>query len=160
VVIPATAVFFMGSQHIYIETLDKRIIRFLLKHHVMTLSTANDNRPWSCSCFYVYEEKNNKFLITSDSDTRHIAEVIKQPYVSIAIALETTMIGKIQGVQLTGVMSELKDDELSLAKKAYIKRFPVAAFTKMQLWSIDPDFIKFTDNRLGFGKKMIWQKKN
>jgi len=25
------------------------------------------------------------------------------------------------------------------------------------LWGIEPDFIKMTHNRLGFGKKLIWQ---
>jgi uncharacterized protein len=147
----------MGSQHIYIKELDKKIIRFLLKHHVMTLATSNDNKPYCCSCFYVYNEKKNEFLVTSASDTRHISEVNQQPYVSGAITLETTMVGKIQGVQFTGTMTELKNDAFNKAKTAYIKRFPVAAFSQLQLWSIFPDFIKFTDNRLGIGKKMIWQ---
>ncbi len=156
----ATAAFFMGSQHIYIDEIDKRIIHFLQKHHVMTLATSSDNTPWCCSCFYVYDDKLNKFLTTSDLDTRHIAEVMKQPMVSGAVALETTMIGKIQGVQFTGTMTQIKGEEYNLSKKAYIRRFPVAAFAELQLWSIIPDFIKFTDNRLGFGKKMIWQNKS
>jgi uncharacterized protein YhbP (UPF0306 family) len=147
----------MSNEHIYIKELDKKIIHFIKKHHVLTLATANNNKPYCCSCFYVYGEKENKFLITSDKDTRHIAEAMKQPYVSGAIALETTMVGKIQGIQFTGIMTGLKGDELSKAKTSYIKRFPVAAFAELLIWSIVPDFIKFTDNRLGFGKKMIWQ---
>lgn len=148
----------MGNQHIYIKKLDKRIIRFLHKHHVMTLATSDDNKPYCCTCFYFYDEKINEFLVTSDFGTRHITEVIKQPYVSGAIALETSMIGKLQGIQFTGTMSELMEEDFSKAKTSYIKRFPVAAFSKLQLWRIEPDFIKFTDNRLGFGKKMVWQK--
>jgi hypothetical protein len=27
---------------------------------------------------------------------------------------------------------------------------------ELHLWSLTPDFIKMTDNRLGFGKKLIW----
>jgi uncharacterized protein len=150
----------MGSQHIYIEVLDNKIIRFLQKHHVMTLATSDNNQPWCCSCFYVYDEKKNTFLVTSDADTRHITEVTKQPHVAGAIALETTMVGKIQGVQFSGLMTEIKGEEFNKAKKVYIKRFPVAAFSELQLWHIEPEFLKFTDNRLGFGKKMIWQKKS
>jgi len=150
----------MGSQHINIEEIDKRIITFLKKHHVMTLATSCDNKPWCCSCFYFYDEKTNTFLVTSDSDTRHIAEVIKQPAVSGAIALETTMVGKILGIQFSGTMAELEGEDFSKAKMAYIKRFPVAAFAKLQLWRITPDLIKFTDNRLGFGKKMVWKEKS
>ena len=150
----------MSNQYIYIEELDINIIRFLKKHHVMTLATSDNNKPWCFTCFYVFDEKKIKFLVTSDYNTRHVKEVMKQPCISGAIALETTMIGKIQGVQFSGMMTEIKEEESNEAKKAYIKRFPVAAFSELQLWRIEPDFIKFTDNRLGFGKKMIWQKKS
>jgi hypothetical protein len=150
----------MSNNHIYIKELDKKIIYFLKKHHVLTLATSNDNKPYCCSCFYVYNEKQNYFLITSDNDTRHISEVNKQSCVAGAVALETTMVGKIQGVQFTGTMKEVGEVEFNKEKIVYIKRFPVAAFSELQLWRIEPDFIKFTDNRLGIGKKMIWQKKN
>ncbi|HNW96899.1 MAG TPA: hypothetical protein PKK00_00645 [Bacteroidales bacterium] len=149
----------MNPNHIYIKDLDTKIIKFIKKHHVLTLATSNDNIPYCCSCFYVYNEKENYFLVTSDKNTRHISEVVIQPHVSGAIALETTMIGKIQGIQFTGTMKEVKQEEFNIEKIKYIKRFPIAAFAELLLWRIVPDFIKFTDNRLGLGKKMIWQKK-
>ena len=34
--------------------------------------------------------------------------------------------------------------------------FPYAALAELTLWAIAPDFMKFTDNTLGFGKKLIW----
>jgi uncharacterized protein YhbP (UPF0306 family) len=147
----------MANKHIYIKVLDRKIISFIKKHHVLTLATAFNNKPYCCTCFYVYMEKENKFLITSDKDTRHIAEAMKQPCVSGAIALETTMVGKIQGIQFTGTITEVKEEDAAGMKKAYIRRLPVAAFSELLMWCIEPDFIKFTDNRLGFGKKMIWQ---
>jgi uncharacterized protein YhbP (UPF0306 family) len=146
----------MENKHIYVKELDKRIIIFIKKHHVFTLATAFDNKPYCCSCFYVYMEKENKFLVTSDKETRHIAEVMKQPYVSGAIALETNMVGKIRGIQFTGMMTEVKEEDAARMKKEYIRHFPVAVFADLLMWCIEPDFIKFTDNRLGFGKKMIW----
>jgi uncharacterized protein YhbP (UPF0306 family) len=148
----------MNKNHIYIDEIDSKIIRFLKQHHVLTLATSSDNKPYCCSCFYVYSDKENYFLVTSDNDTRHTSEVLKQPCVSGTIALETTMVGKIQGIQFTGLMNVIEEENFHRAKTAYIKRFPVAAFSELQLWRIEPDFIKFTDNRLGFGKKMIWQK--
>jgi hypothetical protein len=150
----------MGNKHIYIEELDSRIIRFIKKHHVMTLATSRDNKPYCSSCFYVFIEKENTFLVTSDMDTRHIKEVLDQPAISGAIALETTMVGKIQGVQFTGTMTLIEGEEFSKAKSLYLKRFPVASFAELVLWRLDPDYLKYTDNRLGFGKKMIWEKKS
>ena len=39
---------------------------------------------------------------------------------------------------------------------AYNRRFPVARMLSAPVWEIRLDEIKFTDNTLGFGKKMIW----
>jgi len=43
------------------------------------------------------------------------------------------------------------------AKVAYLKRFPVAILMKTNLWVVKVRYIKMTDNRLGFGKKLIWE---
>jgi uncharacterized protein YhbP (UPF0306 family) len=75
-----------------------------------------------------------------------------------AIALETKIIGRIRGIQFTATMSPLQDDLMQICKTAYLKRFPVARFTTLYLWGIEPDLIKMTDNRLGFGKKLYWRK--
>lgn len=146
----------MKPNHIYIKELDEKIITFIKKHHVLTLATSFNNMPYCCTCFYVYNE--NIFYITSEKNTRHINEATQQPVIAGAIALETSMIGKIQGIQFTGRIKKLEEKEFDKAKKIYLKKFPVAAFAELILWSIEPDFIKFTDNRLGFGKKMIWEK--
>jgi uncharacterized protein len=148
----------MSTENVYITEIDSRIIRFIKKHHILTLATSNQNIPYCCTCFYYYSEKENKFLLTSEKDTRHISEVLIQPQVAGAISLETSMVGKIQGVQFTGIIKELKDEEFKKAKNTYLRRFPIAAFADLVLWSIEPDFIKLTDNRLGFGKKIIWNK--
>ena len=36
------------------------------------------------------------------------------------------------------------------------ERFPVANLMDLHLWQLDVTYLKFTDNRLGFGKKLIW----
>lgn len=125
----------------------------------MSLATSGNNIPWCCSCFYVYDEKENKFIITSDADTRHVSEFLIKPDVSGTIALETLIVGKIQGVQFSGTVKKIIGKEAEHAKIAYIKRFPVAAFSELTLWTIEINYIKFTHNQLGFGKKLIWKEK-
>ena len=138
--------------------IDNRIISFVKEHHILTLATSNNNKPYCASCFYVYIEDKNMFVITSDFTTKHIKDVERQNIVAGAVALETTMIGKIQGIQFTGVMKLLIENDLKIANKAYIKKFPLAILKYTTLWGIFPDFIKMTHNRLGFGKKLIWRK--
>lgn len=135
---------------------EKRITDFIHKHHIFTLATSSNNTPYTCTCFYVYINELNLFVFTSDHGTRHVDEMLVQPFVSGAIALETNMIGKIQGIQFTGLSVELNGELYDTALSAYLKKFPVAAFKKLVLWSIKPGYIKMTHNRLGFGTKLIW----
>jgi uncharacterized protein len=139
---------------------EKNINEFIQKHHIFTLATCNNNIPYTSTCFYVYLAELNLFVFTSDSGSRHVDEMLAQPIVAGAIALETTMIGKIQGIQFTGKSFLLENDLYGIANKAYLKRFPIANFKKLELWGIYPDYIKMTHNRLGFGKKLIWNQEN
>jgi len=138
------------------ELPEKRITDFIHKHHIFTLATSADNIPYTCTCFYVYLEGLNLFVFTSDYGTRHVDELLAQPLVAGAVALETTMLGKIQGIQFTGLSSLLEGDLYETARSAYLEKFPVAGFKKLVLWGIQPGFIKMTHNRLGFGTKLIW----
>ena len=139
---------------------DSRIIKFFRKHHVLTIATSSANEPWCANCFYVYMEDENSLVFTTDADTRHGKEFIQNPHVAGSVVLETMVIGKIRGIQFQGIVSEPQDDLLRKAKSSYLKRFPVAALMDTRLWIVKLTHIKMTDNRLGFGKKLIWDNLN
>jgi uncharacterized protein len=140
------------------KMIDERIIKFFRKHHVLTIATSVNNEPWCANCFYVYLEEENAFVFTTDNDTRHGKEFLKNPVVAGSVVLETMVVGKIRGVQFQGIVSEINESLLPGAKKAYLKRFPVAILMDTHLWKVELTHIKLTDNRLGFGKKIIWEK--
>ncbi|MCK4663442.1 MAG: hypothetical protein KAT68_11290 [Bacteroidales bacterium] len=140
------------------NTANKRIINFINKHHVLTLATSENNKPYCANCFYIYLEKENMLVFTSDKETKHIKDTFKQNYVAGSIVLETNVIGKIQGIQFNGFISEPNAELLKKAKTQYLKRFPYAILMDTTLWLVELTFIKMTDNRLGFGKKLIWEK--
>jgi uncharacterized protein len=140
------------------KMIEKRIIRFFRKHHVLTIATTVNNEPWCANCFYVYLEEENSLVFTTDPDTRHGQEFIKNALVAGSVVLETHLIGKIRGIQFQGIISEPENKLLQKAKSAYLKRFPVAVLMDTHLWVVDLTYIKMTDNRLGFGKKEIWVK--
>jgi len=135
---------------------DKRIVRFIRHHHVLTLSTASEKRPWVAHCFYAYYEKEQMLVVTSDLSTRHIREALRNNLVSGGIVLETKFIGKIRGIQFEGILEEPQDELYRNAHITYLKRFPFAVLTNTRLWTIRLTGIKMTDNRLGFGKKLYW----
>ena len=138
------------------KMVDKRIVKFFKRHHVLNIATSDENKPWCASCFYVYLEKENILVFTTDLKTRHGKDFIRNPNVAGSVALETMIIGKIRGVQFQGIVSEPEGEIASLVRNTYLKRFPVAMLMETRLWIVKLTYIKYTDNRLGFGKKLIW----
>jgi len=141
------------------KPIEKRILTFIGEHHILTLAVTRDNVPWCANCYYAWMAGSNRFIVTSDHDTRHIRDMLSSGNSRVAgtIALETKIVGKIRGIQFSGVMKELEGEALKQAKAAYLKRFPIALLATLHLWAIEPDYIKMTDNRLGFGTKLVWE---
>jgi uncharacterized protein YhbP (UPF0306 family) len=137
---------------------DLQIIDFINEHHLLTLATSQNNLPYCCNVFYVYDSLNNQLIFSSDPKTKHANDFIANSNVAGTIALETKEITKIQGVQLLGIIQELKTEELEIAKEQYIKAFAYAANMGLHLWAMPLSFIKMTHNKLGFGKKLVWEK--
>ena len=132
---------------------DKRIVDFIKRHHVLNLATVSGSgEPYCAACFYAYDKERNRLIFTSDDSTRHAQEMLQNKSVACAIPLETRIVGKVQGAQICGIAE--RGDEKD--KMVYIKRFPYAAVAPLNIWAVEPTFIKLTDNTLGFGKKLIW----
>lgn len=133
--------------------MDPRIIKFIKKHHVLTLATASgDNLPYCANAFFAYDASRNRFIFTSDNATRHGQEMTANPNVAASIIWETKLVGKVQGLQITGKVVEADSDD----SRCYVKKFPYTALAELTLWAIEPQNMKYTDNTLGFGKKLIW----
>ena len=132
---------------------EKKITSFIARHHVLTLATATaDGMPYCAACFYAYDKERNVIVFTTDDTTTHGQQMIANANVACAINLETRVVGKVQGLQICGVVR--RGDEQD--KSTYLKRFPYAAVAPLNIWAIEPSFMKLTDNTLGFGKKLIW----
>lgn len=132
----------------------EKISTFLNEHHVLTLATSDGDELSACSLFYSYSSEKNSFVVASSDDTTHIKHINKNKKIAGNILLETKEVGKIQGVQFRGEFLELDDSEL---RSLYFKTFPYALAMNPKLWLIKVDYFKMTDNRFGFGKKIIWQ---
>jgi uncharacterized protein YhbP (UPF0306 family) len=134
-----------------------KITAFINRHHVLTLATTVEDMPWCAHCFYVFDEEARSFYVLSDEKTMHVQQVTQNNNVAGAIVLESRTVGKLQGLQFTGTMYECTGKALSHAKKMYVKSFPYAILTNTTVWAIHMKYAKYTDNRLGFGTKLIWE---
>ena len=127
----------------------------MARHHVLTLATATaEGTPYCAACFYAYDKRRNLIIFTSDETTLHAQQMAANSTVAVAINLETRIVGKVQGIQICGTARRGNEADKSI----YIKRFPYAALAPLNIWVVEPTFMKLTDNTLGFGKKLIWNK--
>jgi len=138
------------------------LVRYLKKQHVLSLCCAADSELWCANCFYVFDETRMAFWIMTETDTRHGLLLMKNTQVAGTVNGQPKTVLLIKGVQYRGRIALLnsEDETESIARQAYQKRFPIARKVSAPLWEIRLDELKMTDNALGFGKKIIWQRAN
>jgi hypothetical protein len=142
--------------------IDNRIVEFIKEHHLAALAATDGTEIWSWHAFYVFLEEESAFVITSEEKTRHIGifRQGKSDIITGAIGLETEQIGLIRGVQFNARMELCTESYVNRYRLSYLRRFPYAILKGGDLWILRITELKFTDNRLGFGKKIIWKRES
>ncbi|PVZ89016.1 hypothetical protein C9426_05810 [Serratia sp. S1B] len=136
----------------------QHIIRFLNRQHLLTLCAGNGLDMWCANCFYVFDAPRMALWLMTEPHTRHGTLMQQHRYVVGTIAPQPKSIALIKGVQYAGEITLLQGDEARQASAQYCKRFPVARVMNTPVWQITLQEVKMTDNTLGFGKKMYWQR--
>ncbi len=134
--------------------MESKITKFITKHHVMTLATQSPEGVYCANAFYAFDSQSSALIFSTDATTRHGAEMIANSQVAASIVLETKVVGRIQGAQITGRVVNATSGDLTL----YLSRFPYAVVMGLNMWRLEIDYLKLTDNTLGFGKKLIWNR--
>ena len=139
--------------------IDQSICDFIADHHVMTIATVDEaGNPYCANLFYAFLPEEGVFVFTSSTETCHGQQMTAHPEAAASIVLETHQIGLIRGLQLRGRVFNDHPEMMKRAKRAYLKAYPYAALTPLHLWCFEVTFAKYTDNRLGFGKKLLWRR--
>ena len=111
---------------------------------------------WCANAFYYYDPERVAFYVMSEDKTRHARMTGQQAKVAGTVNGQPKTVALIRGVQFKGEIRRLEGEESDAQRKSYTRRFPVAAALKAPVWEIRLDELKFTDNTLGFGKKLHW----
>ncbi|QJT82805.1 YhbP family protein [Kosakonia sp. MUSA4] len=132
------------------------INRWLAKQHVVSWCVANRGELWCANAFYVYDAQKVAFYILSEDHTRHSQMTGLQAKVAGTVNGQPKTVALIRGVQFTGEIRRLEGEESEVPRTQYNRRFPVARVLSAPMWEIRLHELKFTDNTLGFGKKLHW----
>ena len=136
--------------------MESKIFDYILKNKVFTMATSANDSPYCANCFYAFDDVNKILIFLSDADTRHIVEALQNDIIGGSIQNGVTDIDKLQGIQFIGEFIHPDPQTKTRFKQIYYERFPFAKEMPSPIWGIKLNWIKMTDNTLGFGKKLIW----
>jgi uncharacterized protein len=138
--------------------MEERIVKFIEKHRILSLAVSDENGPYCCTLFYAFDAGRSNFYFMSSEETKHILLAKANAAVAGTLVSADVSIARLQGIQFTGRFFKPAEGLLYEAKKIYLHKIPAAAFMSSSFWAIEVDFLKMTDNTLGFGKKLIWER--
>ncbi|MGE4529096.1 MAG: pyridoxamine 5'-phosphate oxidase family protein [Rhodospirillaceae bacterium] len=135
-----------------------KIIAYIKSNHVLTLCSARGSTPWAANCFYAFDERSMSLFFLSDLSTRHGCELRDNPLVAGTVSSQQASVAKIRGLQFEGVALRLTGEDEARGRALYYRRFPIARLHPAPLWAAVPSYLKYTDNTLGFGRKLHWRR--
>jgi uncharacterized protein YhbP (UPF0306 family) len=139
--------------------LKQPIIEFINNGKVASICFSyGNNEPYCITCFYSFCEKEKILIFKSSKGTKHDAFIIHKDFAAGTIISNQIDITKLRGLQFTGILLTEKELINLNLQNTYYKTNPMARLMPGYLWGVELNFIKFTDNTLGFGKKEIWTK--
>ena len=142
------------------NSIPKKIVDFLQENKISTICFIDlENHPYCINCFYTFDEEHHILIFKSSIGATH--QQLTKPTACISGTILPNVIDtlKLKGIQFTGKIIENEEiDKLQLNLK-YVKKYPMSLAVMGYVWAVRLDFLKFTDNTLGFGNKTIWTSK-
>lgn len=138
--------------------MNEYIAAFLQEQSVVSIATTVNDEPYCASCYYAFEPTENLLVFKSDSDTKHIEDALRNNHVAGTVLPDKITKAKVKGVQFNGLFMKAEGAVGKKAKETYLRKFPVASIFRGDIWVIELSRVKFTDNTLVFGKKLLWER--
>lgn len=137
----------------------EKIIQFVSRQKVASICCVDEAcNPYSFSSFFAFNEKEFLLYFKSSAETKHAKLLLKKPQVSGTILPDKLNPLLIKGIQFTGQVLNEVDPLCYDAAALYYLKFPFAMAIPGEVWTIQLLNIKMTDNSLGFGKKLLWER--
>jgi uncharacterized protein YhbP (UPF0306 family) len=135
------------------------ITHFLQKQTCATICCVDGNGlPYCFNVFYAFHPGKARLYFKSSERSRHTSLMATHSQVAGTILPDKLNSLLIKGVQFTGTAMMAIDSLPEQAAFYYYKRFPFALAMTGELWLVELQSIKMTDNSKGFGKKLSWNK--
>ena len=139
------------------KDIPENIKGFISTNQIASVCFVDENKfPYCINCFFAVDIVNKLIVFKSSTGTRHHAHTLAKAPIAGTILPEKIEKLKIRGAQFNATI--LSNEELISfnCSATYYKQYPFALAMPGYIWAANLNFIKFTDNTLGFGNKTIW----
>lgn len=137
--------------------MNERISHFIAQHTCANICTLNENdTPYCFTCFFAYNSKEQLLLFKSSTDTTHSINILRNPVVAGTILPDKLNKMQIKGVQFEGTILPFDHPLAKQAATDYYLKNPMAVAVPGEVWTVQLQKLKYTDNTLGFGTKLHW----
>lgn len=139
-------------------TVPTAILDHLRDHHVLGLCVVDAEGPWAASCFYAFDAAAMVLVVLTSATTRHGRSMAVAPEVAGTIAGQPERIVDIRGIQFRASAQMLEGEPRRAALDLYRARHPAARLMRSDVWALTLREVKYTDNKLVFGRKISWSR--
>ena len=138
--------------------MDPRIIHFLDNQKAASICCLDaEQHPYCFTVFFAFDAERQLLFYKSSANSYHGHVMEAGDKVAGTILPDKLNTLAIKGVQFTGTVLPLNDPLLG-AGGVYYGKFPFATAMPGDIWTIQLETIKFTDNTVVFGKKTLWKR--
>jgi uncharacterized protein YhbP (UPF0306 family) len=139
--------------------LSERVVQFIHSQKVATICCVDEqNKPYSFSCFYTFDRINCRLIFKSSITSRHSQLILEKPHIAGTILPDRLNILSLKGIQFSGITLSAAEADMHYARNLYHLKFPFAMAITGNIYAIQLDAIKMTDNAVEFGRKITWQR--
>ncbi len=136
----------------------------LADHTTLTLATVGpDGEPQAADLYYAETDDLTLYFVSA-TDSRHAANVARDPRVAVTIHATSAHWREIRGLQMEGLCHRVTGGERTRAWARYTAKFPFVltdpalfrALSRAALYRITPHWLRWIDNRAGLGHRQEW----
>lgn len=139
--------------------MNKEIITFLKGNKIASVATVDENyHPYCFNCFYVYDSQNQLLFFKSSQKTHHAKLLVNDAAIAGSILPDNINFLALKGIQFTGVIVTQNIPDNINPEAYYHNKLPLALAKAGQVWCIQLQMVKMTDNTPIFGGKLLWNK--
>ena len=138
------------------RVLPETIQRFLAKSKVAGICFREQDRLHAVNCLFAHDPVHNLLVMKSAEGSGHDAFVYSGDAVAGTILPDMISVSGLHGLQFGGFTVPRGSVRSYGSDRLYHQKFPFTRYLPGYTWAISLSFVKFTDNRVRFGQKLIW----